>query len=325
MKIRIDIDKSVALMAGEDRHGYFVVDVPAADLTERQREVVARYDYSGNDRQAPDADFYLDRAAGRGNNSGDPFWAECRALTRVVVRPDVESVVRLIDAIGVVDDAEAARKLAREEAGRAALEEKVEEFLRADPNDYLVRSHVESFDDKVDGTLVRTFKWAINTYGVPADPRVVAARPRLEAAREARDRETYLVEHTPRLLEARAEAEAKAGREREKAAWIDSHGSEHLRRAFKRGHDCLRLYATERAALEHPGFFVDFDDDLKWKSRACPSTGALDLADAVEGSEIVWLTRWFGEDEDDFDGAEGLLVRGFLGKYDLARLVGSED
>jgi len=138
--------------------------------------------------------------------------------------------------------------------------------------------------------------------------------------------------------EARNQAEEAMRKlqEQSKAAWVEAHGSDHLKRACARGHDCQRLYVTERAALELPEYTVDFEDNAQWKDRACPTTAALDEAERVERLDlrpadeievlIVWLTSparaerlEYDEDPGEFEECEAVVVRGYLGKYDLVR------
>jgi len=132
--------------------------------------------------------------------------------------------------------------------------------------------------------------------------------------------------------ERKREAE-KAAREAEKQAWVQQHGSDHLRRACAAGHDCSRMYWRERAALEYPGYVVDIEDEASWKSRACPSIDALDERDAVlaahpgADAEIVWLTampldhKAEDEDEDEFEACEALTVRDPRYPYDLIKIL----
>jgi len=122
-------------------------------------------------------------------------------------------------------------------------------------------------------------------------------------------------------------------REAEKRAWIEAHGSEYLRRAcLKGGYDCQRRYIIERAAMEAPGYTVDFDDAAAWRSRSCPSAAALDEEDAARAlglgePEIVWLTnppKDSHDDDDDyfeFSPCEAVAIRGYLGKYDLVKII----
>lgn len=132
------------------------------------------------------------------------------------------------------------------------------------------------------------------------------------------------------LHDARIKAEAHAT----KTAWGNAHGSEQLRRGFERGHDCGRLYVVERAALEAPGYTVDYQDAAEWKDRACPSVSALNEADAAEklnlGSvKIVWLTEAARDrkrshdyyDYDEFRPCEAVVISGYLGKYDLVKAL----
>lgn len=139
-------------------------------------------------------------------------------------------------------------------------------------------------------------------------------------------------ERWERLRRERVKAETEAA----KTAWVQAHGSAHLKRACAGGYDCQRLYVTERAALEAPGFAVDFDDTAGWKSRACPSVEALDIADSVTAGlgsvEVVWLTEpvtekaevrgdYYEPYEDEFEPCEAVIIRGYLDKYALVRVV----
>lgn len=141
--------------------------------------------------------------------------------------------------------------------------------------------------------------------------------------REAEDRRR--VDHEQR------EAAEKAAAEQERSDWIAAHGSDHLRAASDAGYDCKRLYVTERAALEHPGYIVDFDDNAQWRDRSCPSEDALAEELRVtpalaEGESIlvVWLTdpphdRREECDDEEWEPCEAVVIRGFLGDYDLVR------
>lgn len=121
---------------------------------------------------------------------------------------------------------------------------------------------------------------------------------------------------------ARKEAE-KAQAEADKLAWCAEHGSAHLAQAVAAGYNCARMYTVERAAKEYPGFTVDFDENIDWKDRSCPSPKALALA-IKHGGEVVWLTspakatdnneEYF---DDDFEPVEAVIVFNFLARYRL--------
>lgn len=147
---------------------------------------------------------------------------------------------------------------------------------------------------------------------------------RIEREREEKQRQDADRERR----EADREA-AKAQAEAEKLAWVNAHGSDHLRTAVNAGYDCTRLYATERATSEHPGYILDYKNNAEWKGRSCPSPKALAEALAV-GGEVVWLTepprtenpdpkdRW---DDSETHPCEAVVIRGFLGKYDLVKTI----
>lgn len=142
-----------------------------------------------------------------------------------------------------------------------------------------------------------------------------------EAAKSERDR-----------VEAQRDAEQKAAREAleaEKRAWILEHGSEYLRDAVSLDYDCQRLYVTDRAALEHPDFDLDFDNNADWSSRSCPSIEALTivkpLVAAKLDAQVVWLTEGVEKSEsnlyDDDESCEAIVIRDYLGKYDLVKII----
>ena len=117
----------------------------------------------------------------------------------------------------------------------------------------------------------------------------------------------------------------KTRRATEKKNWIPRLGSDYLQRGFTAGYDCQRQYVTERAAIEHPGFTVDFDDRAAWKSRPMPTPEALTASLAIPGSTVVWLTHGMDEDGDLYDGifaeCEAILIQGFLDKYNLVKIM----
>lgn len=126
----------------------------------------------------------------------------------------------------------------------------------------------------------------------------------------------------------------------EKARWVSAHGSDHLKRACAGGYDCQRLYIVERAAHEAPGWIVDYNGTGRENSRSCPSMEALEIeADAAKlapqigtsAPSIVWLTdepsnKSKRRDDDDWNGemfeeCEAVMMRGYLGNYDLYKIV----
>lgn len=149
----------------------------------------------------------------------------------------------------------------------------------------------------------------------------------VEAACQSRFAEIAAAE---REREARQKAEAEAAKQKfesERLEWIKQYGSDHLQRAVAAGYNCLRKYVEERAALEFPGFEVDFDDKADWSSRSCPSEAALDIAEqySEQGAEVVWLKEPANPREycypDEFESCEAVLIPKFLGRYDLLRIV----
>ncbi len=123
----------------------------------------------------------------------------------------------------------------------------------------------------------------------------------------------------------------KAQRESEMKAWINAHGSKHLQRAFNGNYEIGRIYALERVAYEYPEWDIDFLGESDWKDRKNPPLNELDAAQEEEAKtgqpvNIVWLTCPAAIDRDGFDEAlyyfeqhAALVIRGYLGKYDLVK------
>jgi hypothetical protein len=146
----------------------------------------------------------------------------------------------------------------------------------------------------------------------------IAAAKELLKDRGAQDR--VRDEQAEELREANVEAE-KQRKLAEIAEWIDLHGDEQLKLAHANNYKCHRLYVTQRAALEHPGFIVDFSDKFTWKERVGPSLTALKKLGEYPGTNatIVWLTGMGDDDEEifEFECSEAITIRNYLGKYDL--------
>jgi hypothetical protein len=127
-------------------------------------------------------------------------------------------------------------------------------------------------------------------------------------------------------------AEEKARTEAEKKKWINEHGSDYLRRATVLGYNCQRQYVTERAALEHPDYVVDFDDLASWESRSCPSVEALteveELIKKGIEAQVVWLTHPAREldpydnyEDEYWEPQEAIAIIDYLKRYDLIKEV----
>lgn len=144
--------------------------------------------------------------------------------------------------------------------------------------------------------------------------------------REEREEKQRIIEQEAREAQARAEKEAK---EAEKTTWIAAHGSDYLKDAASLGYNCQRQYVTERAALEFPDFAADFDNNIKWNDRACPSPETLAevkaLVEAGYNALVVWLTddgkgrEYDDENWEEFEPCEAIVIRDYLGKYDLIK------
>lgn len=129
------------------------------------------------------------------------------------------------------------------------------------------------------------------------------------------------------------EAEEKANKElleNEKVQWVTEFGSEYLKKCIHQGYNCQRQYVTERAKYEFEDYVVDFDDNAAWNDRSCPSEEAINEEISLEkmgyNAQVVWLTKYISSNDDDYDyfeEREAVVIRGYLGKYDLIKLMGN--
>lgn len=144
--------------------------------------------------------------------------------------------------------------------------------------------------------------------------RVIAEAKELRKDEDVRGKAAQ--ERDEELREAKIEAEKQRKRE-EVAAWIEQYGDEQLKLAHANGYKCHRLYVTQRAALEYPGFILDFDDSWSYKERIGPSLAALQKLDEYPGTDatVVWIND--AGDNYPIDDFEAIVIRKYLGKYDL--------
>jgi hypothetical protein len=125
---------------------------------------------------------------------------------------------------------------------------------------------------------------------------IAAEAPRKrEAVAQVNDTQKRLVAEAQEKN--RLAAEAKARAEAERKQWIADHGSDRLKQCTARGYNCDRLYWIERAALDYPGYVLDYNDTAYWNERTCPSEQALNAENEAmrlypnATARIVWLTN----------------------------------
>ena len=140
-----------------------------------------------------------------------------------------------------------------------------------------------------------------------------------------------LVKSVEEREEERKKKEAKKqAEEREKAQWIQAHGSQHLREAFTRGYDCQRLYILERVAKELPGYEVyQFDGRDEWElyDRSCPSVEALEEVKRLEAQGYHPVVKWAKlapSYEDDGGEAEIVYLEDYHG-YEVYKIIHFEE
>jgi hypothetical protein len=143
---------------------------------------------------------------------------------------------------------------------------------------------------------------------------IVAEETRQAAAIEqyARERaERDEVEHLKAELAAAREAEERAQKNAEsakRAAWIEQHGSDHLRLGNDKGYACRKQFAQEWGTVELGAEYVlDFASKISTGNRSCPSEDALREQVRIEMMNlpdtevrVCWLPKNLDELDDDY-------------------------
>ena len=207
-------------------------------------------------------------------------------------------------------------KISKYDEPRISYEYKVRKFSEIQTADQLIKNYNEimKFFKDYEAECLDKLKELIRVYR-----KVYKEHDRLEETRKAAERAAKEVE-----TERRKERAEKL--EKEKRSWILELGSEFLKKAcWDNNYNCQRRYVTERAAIEFPGFIVDFDDILNYTERSCPSELALDESIAINKSHNDYNSRvvWIKSIEDDyyFEECEGIVIEGYLDKYTLYKIM----
>lgn len=147
---------------------------------------------------------------------------------------------------------------------------------------------------------------------------------------EQRQREAEELEKKKREEEEKIRQE-KEQIMKERKAWIEQYGSEKLKLALELGYECEKDYVYERAKKEFPDFTLDYFDNGCWEKTDNPSFEALkevkELVDKGYNAYVAEIETFpydedndSGDDNNDVEG-EAIVISGYLGKYDLVKLV----
>lgn len=139
---------------------------------------------------------------------------------------------------------------------------------------------------------------------------------RIEAVKDSRDN---------------VQAQANQWRQEQQSAWTEQHGSDVLKRLTAKGYDATAQYLEERLALEFPPFILAAPHTgCQWRERRTPSLAAFEESERIEAETgyptwVVWVTKWQGQTLRGREQKEGILIREYLGKYDLLKLADSTE
>ncbi|RMD60415.1 hypothetical protein D6833_09715 [Candidatus Parcubacteria bacterium] len=222
-------------------------------------------------------------------------WGRYENAPRFDSEPTLEQLVEVCRQYADEQDKEERAHLAQ------AIEEKIEMIRRAiQKHDPSLHSHL-----LLHGSRLKRAR----ELGIDTTPYNNALKEYKQLQPQFREEENQRLEELRKEQERAemAKVEERKRREAEKLAWIKQHGSELLRRAVAAGHDCDRRYLLERAAMEYPGFVLDYNETADWRERSCPTINALNERDEVLKAHpdvrcsIVWLTSEPSNAFDHYD------------------------
>lgn len=181
---------------------------------------------------------------------------------------------------------------------------------RREENHELLQAHFDTdlADLKAGNKRAFASDWKGRYAGCRGLEEVEAIYKRMEDEEKARERE-----REERLIQQRE------ARRKERNIWIAEHGSEILKRMVAREYDCQRHYVRERAAIEHPGFAVDFDNECEYRPRYSPGPRAFEIAEE-HGGRVVFLTKpspVFHDEDEPWESCEAVVIEDYLGNYRL--------
>lgn len=302
MRIEVYVDPREALRKGLDVCGRQVVDVPAEALSAEDREALASVG-----AESPTSPGVLAISKSKPCPSADV--AGIKALAAGIITKRAEEARR---------EAEREAKKAADAKRCAEAKERVTaETLQKEPGELVaiatgmgsagVGWQVALPSEFVPQRL-STSKRVMPDMTDPAVKALVAEAQALADARNVERREAQ--ERKERESEERKIA-AIVNYEAERAAWIEAHGSERLKRCVAEEIECDAIYRDERLAAERPGWGFTQGLPGDYSDPRNPPEAALDLLDEARKAEpeaelFYWTmdqeehARALGMDEDSY-------------------------
>ena len=286
MKVRIYIEKTAALRAGLEGYGPTNVDVPAAALTQEQRDELARYSTLSSDEEKYGAAFSLTR------DFHETDFPEITEATQ-------EAVIRILDY-------RIARRKAQQENDKIERDTAVRKWLAKPLADCI----------NYDGTLDYRFARLADDPRLADKKRDALVHGELLAAERKAAQEREEAERRQREAERvrrREECEAKL------AAWARDHGSELLKERLAGHFDWEKLAENEFAdavAAQVQGELVPDDETPEGyvhdetTDRTTPTLEEIRSLKAVRArlgdlpavARLVWIKYKPQEDEYGYPG-----------------------
>jgi hypothetical protein len=325
MKIVVNINKRVAILAGQDKAGEQVIDVPDS-LTDGQRKELSYWDHNPQGTSLDNRFYLMLRHCGLSDPRNEVF--------NSLADTEPESVARLLDQLAVLRSAEIAKEEKEEQEGRKRKEDRKRLIEEANEilslSDLVVErkngctAHSKNLSESYSSFSVELPKEGpfkdINSYEFKRrfpkrwdKANEIAERKKKEARKAAQE-----------IVDERA---AKAVAERNE--WIQAHGSDRLKMILEEGmiETSMAVYRDEKLAVDRPGWIWDAtwhdgavehntirnptEDDLFWYRTVKKVYPKCEMVYAFLGAEPG---DYYENDEDEPRVKEAAITDCFLGK-----------
>lgn len=315
MRIAIDVDRNAALLAGHDRHGLHILDVPAASLSPEARQFLVDFCEAPRTIAEKGADYYLH--TGRYSTG---YGAIEFTITYKPSEPTVEVIHRLI-AEGITAYAAARQKKEHEKEREKAA--------TAEAN----RRLIEEWKSKpIEEWLTTTSTWDADTnsyfYGYVVRhnvPQLTALQEEVRRAETICKERTILARDQHRKAKA-AEVAAEKAKVEKLRTWAQQQGSDLLKARLEHGYDWLDLAHTEyadkvgRLLAEASQTTLSRTTQGSRDELTAPSLVAMQLIDAIDDAidnagltnvttELLKVTPEDADDDDEDDPSYQEVVR----------------
>lgn len=286
MKIRIRIEKDVALLAGKDVYGQVIVNVPATELTELQRETLIKHNHVPYNEAL--CDYGLDRLT-----------SDLKEKIKDVIEGNIDTVKKILDHLIEVDREEKIKKdkQLKEEEEKVAKE--IAKFLIAQKEN----PELAIEDDHGSFRPVHTVRMNY------LNPEILKVINWAEPECERRNLERRRKNEEERLADLKAEELLKEWGENTLLNWAEAFGSPLLKARIEEKYEWINLAEIEyaKSVIAHLGkeafdYFAEAASSVS-SDRTTPTLGEIEaikiVREKLEGKPAEARLLWWVYKFDD--------------------------